>query len=70
MTILDIFEALTARDRPYKKPHPSDRSLDILRSMAREGSIDAEILALFTQSRAWEAIDGLTMDFAKLEMIF
>ena len=70
MTILDIFEALTARDRPYKKPIPVDRSLDILRSMAREGSIDAEILALFTQSRAWEAIDGLTMDFVKLEMIF
>jgi HD-GYP domain-containing protein (c-di-GMP phosphodiesterase class II) len=56
VTILDIFEALTAKDRPYKKPIPVERSLDILRSMVREGSIDGEILALFIQSEAWKAI--------------
>ncbi len=56
MTILDIFEALTAKDRPYKKPIPVGRSLDILRSMVREGSIDEEILDLFVQSEAWRAI--------------
>lgn len=56
LTILDIFEALTAKDRPYKKSIPVDRSLDILGNMAQEGSIDGEILALFVQSRAWEAI--------------
>ena len=56
LTILDIFEALTAKDRPYKKPIPLERSLDILRNMAREGSLDEDILALFIQSRAWEAV--------------
>lgn len=56
MTILDIFEALTAKDRPYTKPIPVGRSLDILRSMVREGSIDEEILDLFVQSEAWRAI--------------
>jgi len=56
VTILDIFEALTAKDRPYKKPIPVGRSLDILRSMVREGSIDEEILDLFVQSEAWRAI--------------
>ena len=56
LTILDIFEALTAKDRPYKKPIPVERSLDIMRSMVREGSIDGEILALFVQSEAWKAI--------------
>ena len=56
LTILDIFEALTAKDRPYKKPIPVERSLDILRNMAREGSLDEDILALFIQSRAWEAV--------------
>ena len=56
LTILDIGEALTAKDRPYKKPIPVERSLDILHSMVREGSIDADILDLFIQSRAWEAV--------------
>lgn len=56
LTILDIFEALTARDRPYKKPMSVERSLEILYSMAKEGSIDEEILGLFVQSRAWEAV--------------
>ena len=56
LTILDIFEALTAKDRPYKKPIPVERSLDILRDMAREGSIDGEILDLFARSRAWEVV--------------
>ena len=56
LTILDIFEALTAKDRPYKKPIPVERSLEILRSMVREGNIDGEILDLFEKSEAWKAI--------------
>lgn len=56
LTILDIFEALTAADRPYKQPVPVERSLKILQNMGDEGSIDAEILALFIQSKAWEKI--------------
>ena len=56
LTILDIFEALTAKDRPYKKPIPVEHSLNILRDMAQEGSIDGEILGLFARSRAWEAV--------------
>lgn len=56
LTILDIFEALTAKDRPYKKPIPVDRSLEILHSMVREGNVDGEILELFEQSQAWKAV--------------
>ena len=56
LTILDIFEALTARDRPYKKPMPLDRALDTLHSMCAEGSLDSEILGMFEESRAWDAI--------------
>ena len=56
LTVLDIFEALTAKDRPYKKPIPVEKSLDILRSMVREGNVDGEILDLFEQSRAWEDV--------------
>lgn len=54
LTILDIFEALTAKDRPYKKSMPVERSLAILRSMAEEGSLDAGWVAAFERSRAWE----------------
>jgi len=54
LTILDIFEALTARDRPYKPGMPVDKALSILREMSEEGSVDGEILHLFEQSRAWE----------------
>ena len=56
LTILDIFEALTAKDRPYEKPIPVERSLEILRSMVREGNIDGKILDLFEKSEAWKAI--------------
>ena len=57
LTILDIFEALTASDRPYKKPMSVERSLNILHSMVDEGRIDGDILKKFENSRAWEA-DG------------
>ncbi len=57
LTILDVFEALTARDRPYKPPMPTEKALGILHSMVDEGSIDPELLALFERSRAWEKTD-------------
>ena len=54
LTVLDVFEALTAKDRPYKPPMPLEKALSILHSMVEEGSVDGKILALFEQSRAWE----------------
>lgn len=56
LTILDVFDALTARDRPYKQPMPVEKALTILHSMVQEGSLDGEILALFEESKAWEAV--------------
>lgn len=56
LTILDVFDALTARDRPYKPGMPVEKALSILDSMVKEGSMDAEIMALFRQSRAWEGL--------------
>lgn len=55
LTILDVFDALTARDRPYKPAMPLEKALAILRSMADEGSVDGIILELFEKSKAWEA---------------
>jgi response regulator RpfG family c-di-GMP phosphodiesterase len=55
MTIADVFDALTAKDRPYKAAVPVPRALDILRSEAASGAIDATLLDLFIAIRPWEA---------------
>lgn len=47
LTICDIYDALTAKDRPYKKALPVDKSLSILESMASEGKLDADLVAHF-----------------------
>ena len=54
LTILDVFDALTARDRPYKAPMPAEKALGILRSMVEDGELDGDILSLFEASKAWE----------------
>ena len=56
LTVLDIFDALTARDRPYKPGIPAEKALSILHSMADEGSLDADIVDLFEKSKAWEGL--------------
>ncbi|MCX2981930.1 HAMP domain-containing protein [Halieaceae bacterium IMCC14734] len=50
MAIADIFEALTARDRPYKKPKTLANSLQIMAGMAADSHIDVELFRLFVQS--------------------
>ncbi len=54
LTILDVFDALTANDRPYKPPMPVEKALGVLHSMVSDGDMDGDVLALFEESRAWE----------------
>ena len=54
LTIIDIYDALTAEDRPYKPPMPAEKAFSILESMAEEGSIDKELLRHFKESEAWK----------------
>ena len=55
LTILDIFDALYANDRPYKKAMPLEKALGILRAMAHsEGKLDPVLTDLFIESRCWE----------------
>ena len=56
ITIADIFEALIATDRPYKRGIPVDIALDILRSMADEGKLHKELVAIFTKSEVWASL--------------
>jgi HD-GYP domain-containing protein (c-di-GMP phosphodiesterase class II) len=53
LTIIDVYDALTAEDRPYKPPMPPEKAFGILESMASEGKIDAKILKIFKESNAW-----------------
>ncbi len=53
LTIIDVYDALTADDRPYKPPVPPEKAFAILRSMADEGKIDKDILEEFIESNAW-----------------
>lgn len=50
LAIADIFEALTASDRPYKKAKPLDEALNIMQEMAHSGHIDPELFSLFIRS--------------------
>ena len=56
MTILDIFDSLVASDRPYKKPVTAEEALEILKRMEEQGKLDAGLLKLFEESRAWEEV--------------
>ncbi len=49
--IADIFEALTAADRPYKKPMPLSQVMSIMEHMKDEGHIDPELFEIFKQHR-------------------
>ncbi len=47
LSLVDIFEALIAVDRPYKKPMPLEEAFRILTSMAEEGKLDRRLVSLF-----------------------
>ncbi len=51
ITITDIYDALTAADRPYKRALPHEKALDILHLEAKDGNIDRALLDLFIEAR-------------------
>jgi hypothetical protein len=59
--LADVFEALTAKDRPYKPGRTLTESLDILEKMRDEGHIDPDLHELFVRERLYlrYAIDYL-----------
>lgn len=50
MAIADVFEALTAADRPYKTPKPLSESVKIMSFMVRDQHLDPELFRLFLES--------------------
>src|SRR5260221_3310986 len=53
MTICDIFDALSATDRPYKRAVPTDRALDILNLCVQDAEVDAELFRMFVESQVY-----------------
>jgi HD-GYP domain-containing protein (c-di-GMP phosphodiesterase class II) len=53
MAISDIYDALTASDRPYKKAMPVEKALDILSQDVKRGQLDADLFEVFVGARVW-----------------
>jgi HD-GYP domain-containing protein (c-di-GMP phosphodiesterase class II) len=54
MTISDIFDALTARDRPYKRAVPVERALDIIGQEVKSQLLDPVLFQLFLDAKIFE----------------
>lgn len=44
LTVVDIYDALTATDRPYKGPMPKEKAIKILQDMAKQGKVDLKLV--------------------------
>lgn len=58
MTIADIFDALTATDRPYKRAVPYERALDILNMESKDGMLDPDLLSAFIDAKVYQSVMG------------
>lgn len=58
MTIADIFDALTDKDRPYKKAVPLERALDILKMEVKDHHVDGDLLTVFIESKVFEKLNN------------
>ncbi|EMJ95742.1 HD domain-containing phosphohydrolase [Leptospira alstonii] len=58
MTISDIFDALTDKDRPYKRAVPLERALDILQMEAKENHVDRDLLKIFIEGKVYDRLNN------------
>jgi HD-GYP domain-containing protein (c-di-GMP phosphodiesterase class II) len=74
--VADVFEALTAADRPYKKPNTLSMAMKILYFMAKDDDLDRGLVRFFYESGLYleyarkylpdELIDSVEIDFSNL----
>ncbi len=62
MAIADIFEALTAKDRPYKKPMKLSQAIQILGYMVKDEHLDADLVDVFLK-------EGMAEDYANEHLL-
>ena len=54
IAIADVFEALTAGDRPYKRAKTVSEALTMLGEMKLSGHVDPDLFDVFVRERVWE----------------
>jgi HD-GYP domain-containing protein (c-di-GMP phosphodiesterase class II) len=59
MTICDIFDALSASDRPYKRAVVTDRALNILEMSVKDKELDPELYRLFLEAKIFNLADKI-----------
>jgi hypothetical protein len=64
MTIADIFDALTASDRPYKRALSADRAISILQMEAKDGLVDQHLVDILIQAEVYKKV--LEQDWREL----
>jgi len=69
LALADIFEALTARDRPYKKAKSLAESMKIMGFMAKDKHIDPEIFKVFVQEKIYLEYARKYMDPAQIDEV-
>jgi HD-GYP domain-containing protein (c-di-GMP phosphodiesterase class II) len=69
MAIADIFEALSAKDRPYKTGKTLTESLDILGKFALNGHIDPDLFQVFVKEKVYLQYAEKFMDSAQIDTI-
>jgi HD-GYP domain-containing protein (c-di-GMP phosphodiesterase class II) len=67
MGIADIFEALTAKDRPYKKGKTLSESLEILGRMSLNGHIDPELFDVFVRRKIYLRYAEMFLDKEQID---
>jgi HD-GYP domain-containing protein (c-di-GMP phosphodiesterase class II) len=69
MAIADIFEALTARDRPYKKGKTLSESLHILGKFALNGHIDPDLFDIFVRQKVYLKFARKNLDPSQIDAV-
>jgi HD-GYP domain-containing protein (c-di-GMP phosphodiesterase class II) len=69
MGIADIFEALTAKDRPYKKGKTLSESLEILGRMRLNGHVDPDLFDVFVRKKVYRRYADLFLDKEQIDEV-
>ncbi|HEV7476750.1 MAG TPA: HD domain-containing phosphohydrolase [Burkholderiales bacterium] len=69
MGIADIFEALTAKDRPYKKGKTLSESLEILGRMKQNGHVDPDLFDVFVGKQVYRRYAEMFLDPEQIDTV-
>jgi HD-GYP domain-containing protein (c-di-GMP phosphodiesterase class II) len=69
MGIADIFEALTAKDRPYKKGKTLSESIEILGKFSLNGHIDPDLFDIFVRRKVYQRYAEMFLDKEQIDEV-